>query len=222
MFEQTVEFVAKVKYLAEDALRGLERTACAQGEEVFVRYVDANGFVRGIVWDVSAVRDRRGRRACDFLHDGVMQGTSLSYTDESAVRHFAFINEDIRGLLKKNLVKDMMCDCHLKPFHTMSRLQKKDVESMPHMSWTVVPQGMLKCGSVPHTWSLTFSGVTLEGLPLHNQSFFANEVVFKGYLLPRNYLWALDYEALFRKMAKKGIYFWYNAHERSARMSWDR
>ena len=217
-FERTHDFAMSVKLLAQKALSELQRVTCMQGEKVCVRHVDANGVVRSIVWNISNVRDRHGRRACDFLHDGVMQGTSLGYTDENAVQHFPFVNEDICTLLKKSLRKDMKRNKHLEPVPSANPLLQKDVKNMPYMSWTVVPQGMLKYGSVPHTWSLTFSSVTLEGVPLHDQDFMQNKFVLSGYLYPRNYLWALDFDALSRKKTEPSS--WYRVRVRSQRMNW--
>ena len=227
--EDCPDFVGRVKFAAREALSRLQRFAYEQGESVVVRCVRGNGQVRSALWSVCGVSDlwsvcgvsdRRGRSVCDFLHDCAMQGTSVGYTDEDSLRYFSFSNKDIRKMLQRNLLKDMKRGWPVEFFREEGPLQIQDVRSMPYMTWTLVPQGSLKRCDVPHTWSLTFSGVTLAGVPAHDQRFFPQCFVFYGYLFPRNFLWALDYEALLGKKRAKGNVSWYEACVRSERMNW--
>ena len=219
MTERTPAFLERLRFLAQDALCELQTVAVQRGEKVRVRYIDEHCCAHGVVWDAFGVRDRCGRSVCDLLHDGVMQGTNLGYVGEDEKRHFAFISEGICKMLKTSLVKAIKSGAHLEHLFGELPLQPKHVRSMPHMSWTVVPDGLLKCCNVPYTWSLTFSGVALEGIPLHQQGPFMHGV-FHGYLMPRNYLWALDFEELRKERDRQGLTDWYGARIRSKRMDW--
>ena len=221
LHESTGVFVRKVQRMAQQALMDLQRASAFQGEKVAVRHVCSDGLVRGVVWDVRDVKDCYGVSVCTFLHDSVMQGTSLGYTDENSVKYYPFINDDIRKMLQRNLVSCLKKKQHLTELPLASVLREKDVKAMRYLSWTVLPEGILKCRHVPNTWSLTLSGVTLEGVPLPNEKCLTSlGARFSAYILPRSYLWALDYDELCKEKSIQRCASWYGAYIRSRRMDW--
>ena len=211
--ELTRDFVRGVRTLAEAKLRDLEHAAVLDRDKVTIRYVGPSG-VRWAVWDGSAVVDKNGKTLGTFLRDCVLQGTSLSYKGEGVTRHYAFVNNSLCGLLHTTLAAHLMKGEHVTRLDDKLFLRAEDLRAISStliFGWTVVPKDSLHYPDRKNTFSLTFSGVTLEGVCLVRCSEFYES------LLPRNYLWALDHEALVKKKKKAS---WYSGIVGSDRMLW--
>ena len=194
--ECTADFVAKVRYYAEEKKRGLQEAALRLGEDVLVRYVNSSGKTLSVHWDGSVVCDAKGRYLLDFLQDCVLLGCNLGYIDERCEKHYAFTNESLRELLCVGLAFDISKSQKIFFLRNENHLTAAALRAMPHMTWTVVTQGRLRCSEEPYTCSISFAGATLEGVPSIEQ------VPKKTHLLPRNFLWAVCHECVAAKLPK--------------------
>ena len=181
-------FLRKLREAAQVNLRALEQALCEQGENVVVRRVTKSGEELAVVWDGSVVHDRDGKKLLDFLQACVMQGTSLGYTDENAVRHYAFINDSIGFMLCSSLSLDLDLERNVKHYGWMPLLKSSHLRGFVQHAWCVVPQGR-QMRPYRDSWVITFAGAMLVGVPL-----IVEQEKMYGGLTPRCFLWGLEFE----------------------------
>ena len=208
------EFVREVCVRADAKLRVLEKAAVEEHEKVTIRFMTKSG-VRWAVWDGAAVVDKNGKTLGAFLRDCVLQGTNLGYLNEPSEKHYAFVNHSLCKLLCERLAEDLSKGRDVVRLDGAPFLCAKDLHALPfltHFGWVVVPKDTLHYPSRLYGCALTFAGVTIEGVH------FEVNVNFRESLEPRNYLWALDHDAL---KAKKKNPNWYSRERvASDRMFW--
>ena len=187
--EQTDDFQQELRLrLQEKKLCFLEKMTLWKEKNVVVRYMPEEGQERALIWDVSAVVDRAHQSLMQFLLGCVILGTSLGYIEESEERHFAFINLSINQMLACTLCAALEEGEKVRAFQGREMLLQRDVIFLPDLVWTVVPQGGLQRTLCPGACSISFVGLTLEGLPCLNERYFADAIP------PRSLAWGFDFD----------------------------
>ena len=199
LFEElTPDFFEKVRYYAEEKKYALQKAVLTQGESVYVQYVNGSGIRCSVCWDGHQVRDAKGCYLLEFLQNCVLPGCHLGYVDEQCEKHNAFTNDNLRELLRVGLAFDIAKQ-QVSFVEGERHLNAQDLQSMPYMDWTVVPQ--LRQCTKWYSCVISFAGAILEGRPRLTQ------MPLQTYLLPRNYLWALCFEKI--RPANPRCFDWY-------------
>ena len=208
--EKTEAFVERMRTLAYNQRRALEQNAIAQDGEVIIRYVEPSGRERAVAWDSWGVLDGNNRTLMNFLISCSLQGTFLGCSEEK-LRYYAFVNDDIAKALCTSLALDILKNERVSSVKGRDRVKTEDLWSLPQMAWTVVPGAPLSLHCLG-ACSITFAGITLEGVPRWERWSGV------GTVLPRCLLWGDDHKALLQKK-ERGV-DWYDGFVPSDKVTW--
>ena len=211
-------FLEKVRADAKAEMSLLEKATAADGGRVIIKYVTDSGETQGVEWKGLRVIDRSGKSLVSLLRFCVMEGTSVGCMDSSVVKHYAFLNESLDGVLN-NLAFDLKKNQKVKHLEEkVALLSSGNLCNLPRFSWTVVPQGSWGYPLVRKTISFTFAGgLTLQGVPVASRGSFVQAI---GPLFPGNYLWALEYENLLQKKPEGKSWYAPGPHRESKKVFW--
>ena len=208
-------FVKKLRSSARTLLHALEGATRGADAKIIVRKVDNKFSMSGVEWDGKDVEDSSGRSIGSFLRDCILLGTSLGYTNEDAIRYYAFTNKSlVYGVLRKFLRFDLLCNNRVKPLDDVPLMSPFDLRKLHFYGWGVSPQGELQRPQNRETLSITFGGFTLEGVSMKGLSVMS---WFEG-IYPHNFLWGLESSQLIKAKTFGTSWYEYGAHAKSQRL----
>ena len=207
--EKTPNFIEEVSNLAQKELSAMNQAILSQGECVEVRYITKKGKERGALWRVHSVINSDQTPLLTFLKDCVLQGIHFGLPGQDTIMYKTFINSNIRKVLREYFVFDVQEKTHrVSQLGMLPFVRKKDLLAINEgITWTVLPRGERRRPCEKGSYSLTFSKITLEGIPFGRSCFDGEER-----MLPRAFLYALDYKNLTHSCTHIGA--------RSERMFW--
>ena len=207
-------FVTKLRALATERKRSLEEKTQGNDAKIVVKYMDSRHRLFGVEWDGKDVLDSKNRSIGAFLRYCILLGTSLGYTDEDEVRHYAFASYNLtRKVLRAFLGFDLVCDVRVKPLEEMPLLTASMFRALDLYGWTVSSQ--MPCSYGPGSLSITFGGMTLKGTPMvrKNCRVWGDLMVF-----PRSFLWGLESDRLLREKPEGKTWYDSGPHVQSEKL----